>query len=257
MRTFFSYGVVIKIPVFQSFLILFMLNAFPVEAAMDFEAERAQSVEKTKYLAVELEFAGKAGNTDKQQYGASGFTSRRVEQDHYMLYLSKEYGSSQKEKDTNKGNAHLRWTRYQDEHWSNEVFLQAEHDEFKDLDLRWLLGAGRRWEKDKDALGIGLTYERDKFSTPDTPAKSTWRLNGYWHYHTMINDHVLFNNSFAAQPRIDDLGDFRAFNETSIESKLTDRLNLKSSVTIAYDSRPAADVERRDITYALGFRYAY
>jgi putative salt-induced outer membrane protein YdiY len=214
-----------------------------------------------------LAMSGASGNTDKTDGKLSGnLYWVKAESMNYLL-LSREYGRSLGQTDTDKAFLHLRHIQAIDADKDWEVFTQAERDKFARLTLRRLLGGGLRFPLRtrsgdlKLYWGLGGFYSQEKLEprpgTSDQGEERLWRGNTYLLLHYRLNDTAGVHNTLYLQPKLGDAGDYRLLEQASLNITLSERLDLKLSLDITRDSRPPQGVEKTDINYLTGLAYHF
>jgi len=172
-----------------------------------------------------------------------------------------EYGESAGKTDKNEGFVHLRHIHQLDKQYAWEAFSQLSFNEFTKLNLRVLAGGGVRLtladvtDKRASFFGLGAFYEYEKLDTDEAgdESESSVRVNSYLVFKFRFNDHVSLVISTYYQPSLEDLSDFRAIEDMSLVSELTESLSLRVGLDLKHDSDPPADVEKTDTSLKLGF----
>lgn len=72
-----------------------------------------------------------------------------------------------------------------------------------------------------------------------------------------FNEQVRAYSTTYYQPAIRDTGDYRVLEQASALVHLHEKLDLKLSLDIAYDSRPPQTVKRTDIRYSIGMALTF
>lgn len=178
-----------------------------------------------------------------------------------FVLVNYDYGENAGVKNTNKGFAHYRHIQQVDSTLAWEGFTQFSFNEFTNLTLRALAGGGVRLalgeitNKRAFLLGLGAFYEHEELDTqfPDeADTEDTLRANTYLVIKYQFNAHVSFVSTTYFQPSLEHFSDFRAIEDLSVVSKLSDVLSLKVGFDIAHDSEPPRDVKMTDSTLKLG-----
>jgi putative salt-induced outer membrane protein YdiY len=178
-----------------------------------------------------------------------------------FILVNYEYGESDGVRDKNKGFLHLRHIHQAEKQYAWEAFSQASFNEFTKLNLRALLGGGVRLtlgqvsDRQASHLGLGAFYEHEELDTDlsgESAREDAFRANSYLVFKYQFNDHVSMVSSTYFQPNLEDFSDFRAIENISLVSKLTDSLSLTASIDIAHDSDPPPEVEQTDTSLKLG-----
>lgn len=172
------------------------------------------------------------------------------------------YGESAGIRNENKAFVHVRHIHQQSSQLACEAFSQLSNNEFTRLNLRALLGGGVRLAvgalADKQAiyLGLGGFYEREQLAIESTDnneqTNETARGNIYLVMKYQFNSHVSVLSSTYYQPAVDEIADYRAIEDASIVSKLTDGLSLRMGVNVQHESRPPPEVKKTDSSINVG-----
>ena len=142
------------------------------------------------------------------------------------------------------------------------------------IDCRW------RWEALRAVAGTGpalqienearvallagaaymLEYERlatDVDKTDSGRRTVTSRASTYVTGTEQIGGGVSIAQTVYVQPRLDDPDDLRVLGELSVTTKLSKRIALTDSFTIAYDRKPPDDIRRYDTQLKVGLLVAF
>ena len=208
-----------------------------------------------------VKVAGQSGNTEKLTAGAATLNIDRGPRDEILFVASDNYGSSFGIKDTNNGQAHLRYTFLDRQPLAYEIFAQTEYDQFQDLTSRNLAGADLRQrlvsgQETSLYLGYGGFYEFEDY----TGATHRQGLRGdfYVAVSEKIDDRLIGSATFYYQPLLRDFSDNRIRFQTDLEISLTKRLALSLEYTIGYDSWvPLPTVQTTDTSYTTAITLKY
>jgi putative salt-induced outer membrane protein YdiY len=219
------------------------------------------------HTTVDLLFNGANGNADKSSNKVDLLTLRQHDIHTEFLQLQYAYGKSRGQVDTDRAFAHLRHRTAFSQSWAVEAFGQVGRDPFARLTQRALLGGGLRWvlfeedQKSAGYLGFGAFREHELLSrragTSDAERSLLWRANSYLVYKRQINDQVRLYSTTFYQPAFADSADFRMLEQASVLVKLAEKLDLKVSLDISFDSRPPQTVHKRDLLYSTGLEFSF
>ncbi len=246
---------------------LFMLGTLPAQAVVSLENLHLQKPAEGFEGEFDLSAGGASGNTDKADLSAGSRLQWHTGNHTSFLVLSYAYGQSNDVRDTNRIFLHARHILQISDPLAWELFLQGERNEFGRIAYRRLAGGGARFtllerqERSAGFLGAGAFYEwetvTDTIGTTDTGTASTWRGNLYLVLKYNFNKIVRLVSSTYYQPSFDDSSDYRAFENAALEVSMTDKLGLRVSVEVRYDSRPPQTIEESDVTYRTGINYKF
>ncbi len=132
-----------------------------------------------------------------------------------------------------------------------ETFAQYSFDEFKNLEIRALVGAGPKFDvilrkEFEVAVGVAYMLEFERADLPDVDDDLAHRASSYVNVRVKANTTVDFVETAYVQPRLTDFSDTRLLSDTSLVVKLTKDISLTNTLSIAYDSEPIGDVEELD-----------
>lgn len=143
------------------------------------------------------------------------------------------------------------------EPFSAYVSASAFRDEIADLDYRFMVGPGIAWDVYKsDTLGIAL----------ELGVSPTWEKtsDGETEYYTMLRVAERIEKTFSKGakiweeaeylPALDESDKYLVNAELGVESPLNDRLSLRIVLKDKYNSLPADDNEKNDVSLVVGVR---
>jgi hypothetical protein len=147
--------------------------------------------------------------------------------------------------------------------WSPFVFIDAERDEFKLLDLRLSTGAGAKYtmwrveESDEEtSLSLALLHAYERIAAqapdqeepvadgPDVVHRARWSLRARTSHE--LRSGVTFRHTTFYQPLWDEMANYLLRLDTSLKILLTERLALSVDYQIKRDARPPPGVEPDD-----------
>ncbi|WP_455207605.1 DUF481 domain-containing protein [Kaarinaea lacus] len=217
--------------------------------------------------AFDLSFDADYGNTEERTVSTGiklqDTKARRIN----FVIANYEYGESSGSKIKNKSFLHYRHIYQRRMDYALEGFAQLSSNEFTRLNLRALAGGGVRLAlgeiTDTRAflLGLGAFYEREDLDVDTTlgedETSEAVRGNLYLVLKFNFNENVSLVSSTYYQPDFSQFSDFRAIEDLSLVSKLTERLALKIGLDVSHDSQPPPAVERTDASVRIGFSVGF
>jgi putative salt-induced outer membrane protein YdiY len=138
------------------------------------------------------------------------------------------------------------------------VFVSAERDPFRKLDLRARTGSGVKYTFYRETPGeasvrVAAQYSRENFTSA---AAQSPRTDGAWSMELKGNrglgDNVRLENTTTFTPVFDDFADHNLDVASKISSRITKHLALTLSHAYGYDSTPAEGVGRTDQRFQAG-----
>lgn len=243
---------------------LLLLLLFPGQAFAIVNAEDMTLLVDEEGLAgkVALSANGDRGNVTTN--GAEISSLLRLNHGKYteILALNYKYSQSRGVRNANKSYLHLRHRYHLNEAWALEGFGQTQQDEFANLKVRALLGAGVRWSQKRDIwhfyLGVGSFYEYEKLRKSASNAKlHFWRASTYMTTDYLLSEQVKLHETVYFQPVWSDMADFRVLNDTALKVSLTEHLALSLTLEVTYDSRPPVGTVKGNVSYKTGVEYHF
>lgn len=159
-----------------------------------------------------------------------------------------------------QGFSHLRFNQDLNKKLVWEVFTQAQFDNVQEIDQRYLIGTGPRFElleTDSASLYLGTSYmyEYEETSAEAKVFNKHHRLSMYLNGGWQLNPRTGINNTTYFQPRPDVLSDFRIASVTQFFTKINQHLSFNINFDFVYDSRPPETVPVRMYNLAAGLAY--
>lgn len=136
-----------------------------------------------------------------------------------------------------------------------EVFAQVEHDRFRRLTFRKLLGTGPRFalmQGEPLAAYLGTAYMLEsetldvQAGSGDDSAPLAHRSSSYLSLLAQPDDRVTLVSTTYFQPRFDEPSDYRVLSVTAAKFAISKLLTAGLTFTLRYDSEPPTGVQRTD-----------
>jgi hypothetical protein len=242
-----------------------LLAAAPVAAQVN--AEVLPLAEKPGWSGnIEGSLALSEGNVDALDLGV-GFGLQKLSivasdpptapfRSRVLFVASVRRSSAQGKLFGNRGFAHFRYTRMAGRRLGPDFFTQLQYDEFTRLELRWIGGAGIRWDVVRTEgrelwVGTGAMIERERLDAPsderDLRESTHHRWTSYGALRVRLGKASVLANTVYIQPRWDSLLDVRLLEALDLRSRLAGRLAVGTALELRYDSRPPAGVRGTDV----------
>jgi putative salt-induced outer membrane protein YdiY len=244
-----------------------LLLTLPACAIVNVEQAIIGKPSEGPHASVSLLASGASGNTNTSTIDTDALGLWQHGADTEYLQLQYAFGRSEGQTNTDRAFAHLRHRTDIGSGWGVEGFVQTGRDRFARMAQRSLIGGAVRRtlfeETGKSAgyLGLGAFYERELLNamsgTTDQLDTRLWRVDSYLILKRQINDQLHFSSTTYYQPAISDMADYRLLEQALLRVKLGERLDLKMSLEITFDSRPAQTVQKRDVVYSTGLEFSY
>lgn len=250
-------------PLSRSFIVALLCLGFlfvpaAARAQVNIEAVRKQLTPDKNFGArVRFSLATYTGNTEGIIAGVSGLLGGRLRRHLGFAMASTDYARLGGATSMRKSFAHLRHN-YELTKWIWwEEFAQSETDRFRRIQFRGLLGTGPRFEilKDKEWLDLFMGHSYMLEYTEVEPKESATeppvvhRLNNYVALSLRPDDRILLGSILYYQPRFDEISDAHLLSVSSVEFKVTERLQSRMDLTTRYESRPPDGVKTTDVEF--------
>lgn len=198
---------------------------------------------------------GSTGNTEGITAGGAALLGVRSGRHLVFLDATGNYSRVDRTLFVDKDFAHLRYNyELTDWLWA-EAFTQIEHDAFRSIQDRELLGAGPRFglfQGAKVSIYYGTAYmlERTRLNA-DIAGSSRSTLDHRWSNYVafsyQVGSRVLFTNTTYYQPRFDAFGDYHVLSATALDFKVTKLLHTAIESSVRYESRVPQGVHTTDV----------
>jgi hypothetical protein len=239
--------------------------ARPGLAQVSVESFRERIPDDGVAASVDARLTGKSGNTNGLDTGAAGFLGGRSQPHLAFLALAGDYKRYDRETQVAEYFGHLRYNLGLASRLWLEAFGQVEHDEFRRLVLRRLLGTGPRvrlldTEPLRAYFGTAYMLEVETLAAEDESPRSdstSHRWSNYLSALLKVHDRITLSVMAFYQPRFDKLSDYRVLALTSAEFEVTPTLSSSLQFNYEYDSHPPSGVRRADVAVVnvLGLRF--
>jgi hypothetical protein len=216
---------------------------------------------------VELKLNWREGNSPLFDIGGAGTLLVRHDRVLGLVLARGEYGISRGLTLVRKIFEHARMRVTLDERWRWELFAQHEYDQFRRLALRALVGTGPALQvvdRKPVTVLVGASYllEHERLDGRATAADAgrrtlAHRASLYVTGRESIGPGVTIIETVYAQPRLDEPDDLRLLGEFAVLAKLSERVTLKNSLTVAYDATPPDGVQGYDTALEVAVQLAF
>lgn len=226
-------------------------------------AEKLRKETNGVSASVDGTFSVRSGNSDLVDLGSSGRIDYRDNNRYVFLVGRVSYGKNDGSTYSNASFGHLRFNQTLSKLVIAEAFGQLERDAFTLLQLRTLVGGGVRLRYvDTDGVkivhGSTIMHETERLDPEKVEIHpdhvSTFRWSNYASIIGRISDVVVLSSTSYVQPRLDDFGDIRLINDSSVEVEINQNLSLITTLSLRYDSRPPDAIESTDLSVRNGLR---
>lgn len=240
------------IPIALVFLVAGSAAAQQTPTAPDSTAPRRAAVERWK-TAIDLGFASSSGNSDLISL-TTGFKVRHLQTRHFKLEWSASfrYGESGGVVVARNLQSQLDFDAGPDARVAPFLFLAAERDPFRRLDLRARSGSGARYrlyrtEKGEASLRLAAQYSREHFTAAAAREPNS---DGGWsagfRAQQQIGDALRIENTTSIDPVFEDASDYTLDVKSKLSTRVTEHVAIALTHTYAFDSTPVEGVGRTD-----------
>ncbi len=161
----------------------------------------------------------------------------------------------------NSGFQHVRYNYQFRKYLIPEAFVQAQYNQVWKLDLRFLVGAGPRFQllgNDSNRVFIGTLamFEYEKVNG-SAQINRAIRSSSYLSMGLGINKKVTFESITYFQPLFRRPRDYRLSSESALRTNITKHLSFKTSFMLNFDSRPPDGLTKMFYTFQNGLSYRF
>lgn len=202
-------------------------------------------------------FSGSGGNTSRLILATGGHVQWRGVRNRWQLRAGYGYEESDHRTTARNGTIHLRHNYDITDALATVAFVQVQENPFQRIESRWLVGAGLRFDALDDTtttLSIGATpmLEMER-REGDHSHVARGRLSTFLAFSQRAGRKVTFRASGFVQPLFEDFGNLRTVGTATFVVDMTDRLDLKTGVSVETNSAPAPGVKDTDWSTYMSF----
>jgi len=207
----------------------------------------------------ELSLSGASGNSDFHYASAALSVQHKKNQQINLISMAHHQGESQGEKNRDHQFVHVRHSQFFRPKLAWEAFVQYQSDQFKQLESRYLMGAGVRIDRPLargfSSYGLALMGERERLDSGEV--RELARLSGVAKHELTLSDSARLTNSFYLQPEVGEWANYRLTNQFKLSSVVTEKLSIELKLTGLYASEPPLGVEKTDWIYSTGLKVTF
>lgn len=209
---------------------------------------------------IEATVAAADGNTEYFEVDARAMAQYRAARHRVQLRGRHMRRTAQGRETAESQVGHLRHN-FRIRPWLSTVaFVQVQHDPFRRIRSRFLVGGGARFDLARSGAlraALGATVMREEETLTDGGGTTvTPRLSFFASAYRDVEEGVDLDLTAFYQPALDDLGDARAVASAGLRADIVGNLYFLLNYNLEYDSSPPPDVGRTDhaARSGLGFR---
>jgi putative salt-induced outer membrane protein YdiY len=201
-----------------------------------------------------------SGNTERIGASAGARASRKTEKDRFSLRFLYNYAEEDGEVSARNTYSALKYDYFFTEKTYGLIGIELLSDEFKDLNLRTVVGPGVGYQvcdKPDKSLGLeaGVSYFSEDRKEAEDDQWVTGRLAG--DLRLKIFEPITLTDYLLIYPSFEDFGEYQLRNEAALASPLTSGWSLKLTNIIEHDSNPPVGIEKSDIYWLFGLAYNF
>ncbi|MDP6460761.1 MAG: DUF481 domain-containing protein [Gemmatimonadota bacterium] len=234
------------------------LVVLPVRAEILDTVSGGAPVDSGYAAQVEGRLGATGGNSDLTDLSLSGTVTWREGRDAVRMMAAADFAVSGGETVRNASMGHLRHNRDFADRFASVLFAQIQRDPMQSLTVRFLLGAGVRFDvlrEDRRTLSVGLTPMLETDRIEDGGQDTIVRVSSFCRAEVPLGERATLDGTVFLQPGAADPGDARGMLSASVRSPLSERLSLVLRLKMAWDSEPPPDVESTDWNLRAGFAF--
>ncbi|WP_436515370.1 hypothetical protein [Ekhidna sp. To15] len=163
------------------------------------------------------------------------------------------------------GTAHLRQILRRSAKLTPEIYGQVQFDESRNMELRWLLGGGYRWNilQKRNSLyaGLGIFRETEQWIAGDLSVnKELWKMNSYVSADIKLTPTTNINAIVYLQSGRDGTIDQfrnRVSGQLEFKNALTEQFKVKMTSNFLLDDRPIIPLNKFIYEVYFGVEYSF
>jgi putative salt-induced outer membrane protein YdiY len=213
---------------------------------------------------VSLGFAGAIGNAMTSTLTSSLDAERATRTDRTSIYFKTINATALVDGQSKETAQAVRAGIAYNHNIGSKVFLNGfndwEHDQFQNLDLRFVIGGGAGYHLIKSEMSMldllaGFDYNHSAFSTPATRNSAEF----FWgdEYKFKLNSVTQLIQSYRMFNNLNDTATYRINFDVGLATKLRSWLNWNVSLSNRYLSTPAPGRKTNDLLYSTGLGIAF
>jgi len=200
------------------------------------------------------------GNVERTSVSV-GFDARRDwEHDRFQFRALHNYAEDSGSITSRNTFGAVKFDHFFTENFFGGVSVELLKDEFKDLNLRAIVGLGpgyRIWNDDVKTLEVevGVTFFSEDLELGQDDQFISGRVGVNYSYKILEN--LLFKDFMLYYPSFEDPKEYRLRNEASLISQLGQGWSLKITHIFDQNSTPAPGIEDKDQQFIFALQYSF
>lgn len=235
----------------------------PLKETVPLDWEEIQYINKKPRRWKGSFFAGgsiQSGNVDLTSISAGAEARRKWEHDRLSLRAIHNYAEEGGEITSRNTFGAFKFDHFFNDHFYSLISTELLKDEFKNLNLRAIIGAGlgyQVWKSDTKGLEFeaGLTYFSEDVRVGEDERFMSGRVAANFLYAFFEN--VTFEDHLLYYPNVERVSEYRLRNEASLNTTLMGNWSLKLAHIFDFNSKPTVNVKKADQTFIFSLQYTF
>lgn len=208
--------------------------------------------------------ASTRGNSDTFNFNLGLKAERTTPRDKFSAQLNSLFARDSTGPDAettaNAVRGGLRYERPLGKRLSSFVFSDLEFDELQQLDLRTVLGGGlgwrwRRTERTLFEIFAGGSFNQEFFE--NEPVRRSGEVLVGEDLTYKLSTRILFKERLTFFPNLNEGGEYRVTLDSSVETRLNERLSWQVTLSDRFLSNPPLGVQKNDLLLTTGIRLLF
>ena len=203
----------------------------------------------------------KKGNTDTETYHFDGSFVARTEKNRYRAAFETDTEKSSGVKTVDSWLGSITYDHFLNQKWFMYANASFENDEFKDLNLRSILGVGSGYQFIETPLNklsgeAGLSYANEDYELNEDDSYAAGRL-AFVFEKALFDERVILFHNDEALINLEEAEDITIRTQTGFRFPFHKRFNLTLQYNWDWEKMPATGQEKTDERYLVALGYEY
>lgn len=202
------------------------------------------------------------GNTERTSVSAAGEAVRRSKEDRFSMRVLYNYAEEKDDVTTKNTYGALKYDYFFTKRFFAYLGLEMLNDEFKNLNLRTIIGPGvgyQIWDDEVKSLQVegGISYFSEDLRDGEDNQWATGRATINLRY--KLKEFIVFSDYFLIYPKLSNSeGAQTVFrNEAAITSPLGAGWAMRITNILEHSEDPPEGVKKDDVYWILGLQYTF
>jgi putative salt-induced outer membrane protein YdiY len=203
----------------------------------------------------------KKGNTDTETYHFDGIFVARTEKNRYRAAFETNNEKSSGVDTVDNWLGSINYDHFLSEKWFLFANASFENDQFKDLNLRSVLGVGSGYQfietpKTKFSGEVGFSYANEDYELNEDNSYPAGRL-AFIIEKPLFDERLMFFHNDEALFNLEDADDITIRTQTGFRFPFYRRLNMTLQYNWNWEKMPATGQEKTDERYLVTLGYEF